>query len=98
MIAEVLGCTEQDVMAWGDGILSAAYVGYGRKAGARAPRLRARVAFNVCEWSRRWWRKVFPGAVCVLVAMALLAGCSGCKSPPPWELEDASEIEVAAMP
>ena len=32
-------------------------------------------------------------AVYMALAGALLAGCSGCATPPPWELEDASEIE-----
>lgn len=95
-IAAALGVSEQDVMAWADGILDAAYKGYGKKKYGKDTRLRARVAFNVCEWSRRWWRKVFPGVVCLIVCCGLLAGCSGCASPPNWEMEDASEIEIVA--
>lgn len=91
-IAAALGVTEQEVMAWADGILDAAYRGYGKKHG-KDVRVRARIAFSVCEWSRRWWRKVFPGAVCLAVALAMAAGCSGCATPPGWEMEDASPIE-----
>lgn len=91
-IAAALGVTEQEVMAWADGILDSAYRGYGKKHGKNV-RVRARIAFNVCEWSRRWWRKVFPGAVCLAVVLAMAAGCSGCAAPPGWEMEDASPIE-----
>jgi hypothetical protein len=91
-IAAALGVSEQDVMAWADGILDSAYRGYGKKHG-KDVRVRARIAFNVCEWSRRWWRKVFPGAVCLAVAVAMAAGCSGCATPPGWEMEEASPIE-----
>lgn len=92
-IAAALDVTQQEVMAWADGILDAAYRGYGKKKYGKDVRVRARIAFNVCEWSRRWWRKVFPGAVCLAVALAMAAGCSGCASPPGWELDDASGIE-----
>jgi hypothetical protein len=95
MIAKILGCTAQDVMCWGDGILNAAYIGYGKRRG-KSVRWRARVAYNVVEWSRHWWRRFFPSAVCIVLAGALLAGCSGCATPPAWELDDASEIEIVA--
>ena len=95
-LAEVIGVQldvpEQTVMEWGDGVLNAAYKGYGEKHGKKVGR-RAWIAFNVCEWSRHWWRRLFKSAVCMALAGALLAGCSGCAMPPPWELEDASEIE-----
>ena len=93
-IAQILGVSEQAVMEWADGILDAAYKGYGKKKYGKDTRLRARVAFNICEWSRHWWRKVFPGAVCLAVCCGLLAGCSGCATPPGWEMEDASPIEL----
>lgn len=96
-IAQILGVSEQAVMEWADGILDAAYKGYGKKKYGKDTRLRARVAFNICEWSRHWWRKIFPGAVCLIVCCGLLAGCSGCVTPPNWEMEDASEIEVVAV-
>ena len=92
VIAAALGATEQEVMAWADGILDTAYRGYGKKHG-KDVRVRARIAFSVCEWSRRWWRKVFPGAVSLAVALAMAAGCSGCATPRGWEMEDASPIE-----
>ncbi len=92
-IAAALGVTKQEVMAWADGILDAAYRGYGKKKYGKDVRVRARIAFNVCERARRWWRQVFPGAVCLAVALAMAAGCSGCAAPPGWELDDASEIE-----
>lgn len=95
-IAKILGVSVQVVMEWADGILDAAYRGYGKKKYGKDTRLRARVAFNVCEWSRRWWRKVFPGAVCLLLCCGLAAGCSGCASAPKWDMEDASEIEIVA--
>lgn len=91
-IAKILGCSAQDVMQWANGILDAAYKGYGKRRGKNVG-WRSRIAYNVCEWSRHWWRRLFPGAVCIFLAGALLAGCSGCATPPPWELEDASEIE-----
>lgn len=95
-IAKILGVSAQDVMAWADGILDAAYRGYGKIKYGKDTRTRARIAFNICEWSRHWWRKVFPGAVSLVISCCLLAGCSGCVSPPNWEMEDASEIEIAA--
>lgn len=90
-IAEALGVTEQDVMKWGDGILAAGYRGYGARRGSRTG-WRARVAYNVVEWSRRWWRKLFPALLAGLT-LGILAGCSGCATPPDWELDDGSEIE-----
>lgn len=95
-IAQILGVSAQDVMSWADGILDAAYKGYGKRKYGKNTRLRARIAFSVCEFSRHWWRKVFPGAVCLIIGCGLLAGCSGCVTPPGWEMEDASEIEVVA--
>lgn len=92
-IAKILGVTEQEVMAWADGILDAAYRGYGKRKYGKDVRVRARIAFNVCERSRRWWRRIFPGAVSLAVALSMAAGCSGCASPPGWELDDASGIE-----
>ena len=93
MIATALGCTVQEVMRWFDGILAAAYRGYGERRGRKSG-WRAWVAYNVCERSRRWWKRVFPGAVSLVLAAVLLAGCSGCVSPPDWDLDDSNLGEV----
>ena len=97
-IAEILGCTAQEVMQWANGILDAAYRGYGKRRGKNVG-WRSRIAYNVCEWSRRWWRMLFPAVVAVALCIMncalciAIAGCSGCASPPGWEMEDGSEIE-----
>lgn len=91
-IAEILGVSEQKVMKWANGILAAAYRGYGEKRGKKSG-WRAWIAYNVCERSRRWWHRLFPALLAAL-ALGILAGCSGCASPPDWDLEDSNLTEV----
>ena len=91
-IAEILGVSEQDVMKWANGILAAAYRGYGERRGKKSG-WRAWIAYNVCERSRRWWHRLFPALLAAL-ALGILAGCSGCASPPDWDLEDSNLTEV----
>ena len=85
-------------MQWANGILDAAYRGYGKRRGKNVG-WRSRIAYNVCEWSRRWWRMLVPAVVAVALCIMhcalciAIAGCSGCASPPGWEMEDGSEIE-----
>ena len=43
-IAKMLGCSSQDVMQWANGILDAAYKGYGK----RRVGWRAWIAYNIC--------------------------------------------------
>ena len=79
-------------MKWANGILAAAYRGYGEKRGKKSG-WRAWIAYNVCERSRRWWHRLFPALLAAL-ALGILAGCSGCASPPDWDLEDSNLTEV----
>lgn len=85
-IGAKLGLTRQKVMEWGNGILYAGYKGYAKKLG-KDRSLMARLAYGVCEFSRKWWKYFF-----VLVVLAGLAG--GCAIPPDWEMTDSTGIGV----
>lgn len=84
-IAKQTGKSEADILAWSNGILSAAWVAYGAARGkdARGSRVKAYIAYNVCRlgaWIKRGWLRI---AGCV----AVCALCGGCIAPPDWDAE-----------
>lgn len=91
-----LGMSTADLLEWSNGILAAAWRGYGKRKYGRSEasgRRRGWLAYNVCRigaWIKALWLKL----CCMALATALLAGCDGCATPPDWEVESASEVEV----
>ena len=91
-LAAQLGMTRAQLLAWSNGVLAAAWRGYGARRG-RSPRILPYLGYNVCRigaWIKALWLKL----CCMALATALLAGCDGCATPPDWEVESASDIEV----
>ena len=95
-LAAQLGMTRAQLLAWSNGVLAAAWRGYGKRKYGRSEasgRRRGWLAYNVCRigaWIKALWLKL----CCMALATALLAGCDGCATPPDWEVESASDIEV----
>lgn len=86
-IAEAWGVTKQDVLRWGDGVLYACWM-YASEDSLRG-RIEARVAWQVCEWSRGWYHslKKLLGLHCLAFALLLAAGCG---TPPDWTVAEIS--------
>ena len=79
-IAKAWGVSKQAVLQWGDGILYALWM-YASETSALG-RVEARVAWQVCEYSRGWYHKVkkLIGLHCLAFALLL----AGCGTPPDW--------------
>ncbi len=85
-LAEAWGVTKQDVLTWGDGVLYALWM-YASEDSFRG-RIEARVAWQVCEWSRGWYHslKKLLGLHSILFALLL----AGCGTPPDWQVVEIS--------
>ncbi len=85
-LAKAWGVTKQDVLRWGDGVLYALWM-YASEDSIRG-RIEARVAWQVCEYSRGWYHKVkkILGLHCLAFALLL----AGCGTPPDWTVAEIS--------
>ena len=83
-LAKAWGVSKQDVLRWGDGVLYALWM-YASEDSRRG-RIEARVAWQVCEWSRGWYHRLkkLLGLHCLAYAL-LLAGCS---TPHDWTVSE----------
>ena len=86
-LAKAWGVTKQDVLRWGDGVLYALWMN--ASADSLRGRIEARVAWQVCEWSRGWYHslKKLLGLHCLAFALLLAAGCG---TPPDWTVAEIS--------
>jgi len=86
-LAKAWGVTKQDVLRWGDGVLYALWM-YASEDSRRG-RIEARVAWQVCEWSRGWYHRLkkLLGLHSILFALLL---ASGCGTPPDWQVAEIS--------
>lgn len=84
-LAKAWGVTKQDVLRWGDGVLYALWM-YASEDSMRG-RIEARVAWQVCEFSRGWYHslKKLLGLHCLAFALLLAAGCG---TPPDWTVAE----------
>ena len=85
-LAKAWGVTKQDVLRWGDGVLYALWM-YASEDSLRG-RIEARVAWQVCEFSRGWYHslKKILGLHCLAFALLL----AGCGTPPDWTVAEIS--------
>ncbi len=85
-LARAWGVTKQDVLRWGDGVLYALWM-YASEDSIRG-RIEARVAWQVCEFSRGWYHslKKILGLHCLAFALLL----AGCGTPPDWTVAEIS--------
>ena len=85
-LAKAWGVTKQDVLRWGDGVLYALWM-YASEDSIRG-RIEARVAWQVCEFSRGWYHslKKILGLHCLAFALLL----AGCGTPPDWTVAEIS--------
>ena len=83
-LAKAWGVTKKDVLTWGDGVLYALWM-YASADSLRG-RIEARVAWQVCEWSRGWYHslKKLLGLHCLAFALLL----AGCGTPPDWTVAE----------
>ena len=83
-LAKVWGVSKQDVLRWGDGVLYALWM-YASEDSRRG-RIEARVAWQVCEFSRGWYHslKKLLGLHCLAFALLLV----GCGTPPDWTVAE----------
>jgi len=86
-LAEAWGVTKRDVLTWGDGVLYALWI-YASEDSLRG-RIEARVAWQVCEFSKGWYHslKKLLGLHCLAFALLLAAGCG---TPPDWQVAEIS--------
>lgn len=86
-LAKAWGVSKLVVLAWGDGVLYALWMF--ASADSLAGRVEARLAWEVCEFSRGWYHDVkkLLGLHSILAALMLTAGCG---TPPNWVV---TEIE-----
>lgn len=86
-LAKAWGVSKQAVLQWGDGVLYALWM-YA-SADSRRGRIEARVAWQVCEFSRGWYHslKKLLGLHCLAFALLLAAGCG---TPPDWTVAEIS--------
>lgn len=85
-LAKAWGVSKQDVLRWGDGVLYALWM-YASEDSIRG-RIEARVAWQVCEFSRGWYHslKKILGLHCLAFALLL----AGCGTPPDWTVAEIS--------
>ena len=83
-LAKAWGVSKQDVLRWGDGVLYALWM-YASEDSIRG-RIEARVAWQVCEFSRGWYHslKKILGLHCLAFALLL----AGCGTPPDWTVAE----------
>ena len=91
-LAAQLGMTRAQLLAWSNGVLAAAWRGYGARRG-RSPRILPYLGYNLCRFGA-WLKDRIFKFFCIGVATLFLTGCTGCETPPPWELGDAGEVDV----
>lgn len=86
-LAKAWGVSKQAVLQWGDGVLYALWM-YA-SADSRRGRIEARVAWQVCEFSRGWYHRLkkILGLHSILFALLL---ASGCGTPPDWTVAEIS--------
>lgn len=94
-LSKQLGISTHDLLTWSNGILAAAWEYYGRVLygrSAESGKRRGWLAYNVCRLGA--WVKRLLLRFSILAFVTLLAGCSGCYTPPDWTVSDASAIEA----
>lgn len=85
-LAKAWGVTKQNVLRWGDGVLYALWM-YASEDSIRG-RIEARVAWQVCEFSRGWYHSLKKILGLHSLAFALLL--AGCGTPPDWTVAEIS--------
>ena len=85
-LARAWGVSKRDVLTWGNGVLYALWM-YASEDSIRG-RIEARVAWQVCEFSRGWYHslKKILGLHCLAFALLL----AGCGTPPDWTVAEIS--------
>lgn len=86
-LAAAWGVSEKDVLGWGDGVLYAVWM-YA-SSDSFIGRIEARLAWEVCEFSKGWYHdaKKLIGLHSLLFALLLMAGCG---TPPDWRVVEIS--------
>lgn len=100
-IAKDLELSEQDVLAWANGLLPNAWKGYAEwYPDARFVKTKAHLGYNATELGRPVYHpfkrfvNMVRGWFLLAIVASLLAGCEvGCKSAPEWKMEEASPVE-----
>lgn len=86
-LSEALGITIPEVLDWGNGVLYGVWMHASGKS--FAGRLEARLAWQVCDYSKGWYHqaKEMLGLNSLILALLLVVGCG---TPPDWRV---TEIE-----
>jgi hypothetical protein len=86
-LSEALGITIPEVLDWGNGVLYGVWMHASGKS--FAGRIEARLAWQVCDYSKGWYHqaKEMLGLNSLILALLLVVGCG---TPPDWRV---TEIE-----
>jgi len=99
-IAKAFKTSVRKVIAWANGILSAAWRGYSKiYKHPKLVNLKAKIAYRVCQIGYpiyapiQWIRKKIGRLLMLALLATVISGCAGCSPEPDWHMTDASKID-----